>query len=241
MSAFGCFGVAAVTSLTYQNTTGVFGAEHQPREVVGRQLKALFDDFPIAAIKTGMLPTREVIEEVAAAVASRPAAPLLVDPVIRSTSGYDLIDDGASRALIEKLFPLASVVTPNIKEAEQLTGLQITDLHGLGHAAEAILAMGARAVLIKGGDRSGEEARDFLMDAEGSLLYSAKKIPSTNTHGTGCTLSSALACLLAMGYSLRQAVPVAKKYVVEAIRTAPGLGSGFGPLNHFPPEFGMEQ
>jgi hydroxymethylpyrimidine/phosphomethylpyrimidine kinase len=238
MSAFGCFGVAAVTSLTYQNTQGVFGAQHQSRAVVAEQLKALFDDFPIAAIKTGMLPTREVIEEVAAQIAARSIPHIVVDPVVRSTSGYDLIDDRALRVLIDKLFPLATVVTPNALEAERITGIAIKDSHTMAHAAEKILAFGARAVLIKGGDMVSEDAIDFLMDEDGALVYSEKKIPSTNTHGTGCTLSSALACLLSLGYPLREALPIAKKYIVEAIRTAPNLGSGYGPLNHFPPEFG---
>jgi hydroxymethylpyrimidine kinase/phosphomethylpyrimidine kinase len=240
MSAFGCYGVAAITSLTYQNTQGVYGAEHQAREVVAAQLKALFDDFSILAAKTGMLPTRQVIAEVAAQVAARRLPHLVVDPVVRSTSGYDLIDDDALKALLDELFPLASVVTPNAIEAERITGIAIKDSHSMAHAAERMLEMGAQAVLIKGGDLVSEEAVDFLLDTDGGLVYSEKKVPSTNTHGTGCTLSSALACLLAMGYSLREAVPIAKRYIVEAIRTAPNLGSGFGPVNHFPPEFGMQ-
>jgi hydroxymethylpyrimidine/phosphomethylpyrimidine kinase len=240
MSAFGCFGVAAITSLTYQNTQGVFGATHQTGVVVAEQLKALFADFKISAVKTGMLPTREVIEEVAQQLAANPLPHIVVDPVVRSTSGYDLIDDQALHILLEKMFPLASVVTPNVVEAERLTGIAIKDSHSMAHAAETILAMGAQAVLIKGGDLVSEDAIDFLLDEEGGLVFSTKKVSSTNTHGTGCTLSSALACLLAMGYSLREAVPIAKKYIVEAIRTAPNLGSGFGPVNHFPPEFGME-
>jgi hydroxymethylpyrimidine/phosphomethylpyrimidine kinase len=240
MSAFGCYGVAAITSLTYQNTQGVYGAAHQAKEVVRQQLISLFDDFQIAAIKTGMLPTAEVIEEVAGQLASRPRTQVVVDPVVRSTSGYDLIDDAALKLLIDRLFPLASVVTPNAVEAQRITGVAIKDAHSMAHAAEKILAMGAKAALIKGGDLVSEDAIDFLMDADGSMVYSAKKVQSTSTHGTGCTLSSALACLLALGYSLREALPIAKKYIVEAIRTAPEIGHGFGPLNHFPPEFGME-
>jgi hydroxymethylpyrimidine/phosphomethylpyrimidine kinase len=240
MSAFGCYGVAAITSLTFQNTQGVYGAAHQAKEVVSQQLSALFDDFYIAAIKTGMLPTSEVIEEVAVQIAARPLPHVVVDPVVRSTSGYDLIDDRALKGLTEKLFPLASVVTPNAVEAERITGITIKDAHSMAHAAEKMLAMGAKAVIIKGGDLVSEDAIDFLMDADGSMVYTAKKIPSTSTHGTGCTLSSALACLLPMGYSLREALPIAKKYIVEAIRTAPNIGHGHGPLNHFPPEFGME-
>jgi hydroxymethylpyrimidine kinase/phosphomethylpyrimidine kinase len=240
MSAFGCYGVAAITSLTFQNTQGVTGAAHQSKGVVAEQLKSLFDDFNIAAVKTGMLPTGEVIVEVAAQIASRAIPYLVVDPVVRSTSGYDLIDDEALKILIEKLFPLATVVTPNAVEAERITGIAIKDAHSMAHAAEKILALGAKAVVIKGGDITHEDAIDFLMDEDGSLLYTAKRVQSSNTHGTGCTLSSALSCLLPMGYALREALPIAKKYIVEAIRTAPDIGHGYGPLNHFPPEFGAE-
>jgi hydroxymethylpyrimidine kinase/phosphomethylpyrimidine kinase len=240
MSAFGCYGVAAITSLTYQNTQGVYGAAHQAADVVRQQLDALFDDFRIAAIKTGMLPTGEVIREVAEAISTRAIPYVIVDPVIRSTSGFDLIDDVALQILIEKLFPLASVVTPNAREAERISGIAVKDAHSMAHAAAKILTMGAKAVLIKGGDLVSEDAIDFLADADGSFVYTIKKIQSSNTHGTGCTLSSALACLLALGYSLREALPIAKKYIAEAIRTAPNIGQGFGPLNHFPPEFGME-
>jgi hydroxymethylpyrimidine/phosphomethylpyrimidine kinase len=240
MSAFGCYGVAAITSLTFQNTLGVTGATHQSKEVVAEQLTSLFDDFNIAAIKTGMLPTGEVIGEVAAQIASRAIPYLVVDPVVRSTSGYDLIDGVALKILIEKLFPLATVVTPNAVEAERITGIAIKDAPSMAHAAEKILALGAKAVIIKGGDLTSEEAIDFLMDEDGSLLYTAKRVQSSNTHGTGCTLSSALSCLLPLGYALREALPIAKRYIGEAIRTAPNIGHGYGPLNHFPPEFGAE-
>ncbi len=238
MSAFGCYGVAAITSLTIQNTQGVYGAAHQTAEMVVRQIDALFDDFDIAAIKTGMLPTQEIIEAVAALITRRRVAHLVVDPVVRSTSGYDLIDDGALTALMKNLFPLASVVTPNRVEAQRLTGVDINDEATLKKAAEMILSFGAPAVLVKGGDMPGEQATDLLMDASGATFFTEPRVPSKNTHGTGCTLSSALTCLLSLGYPLREALPVAKKYIVEAIRYAPKIGKGHGPLNHFPPEFG---
>lgn len=243
ISAFGCYGVAAITSLTYQNTQGVFGSASQTREVVAAQLRSLADDFSFDAIKTGMLPTREVIEEVADFLSSLRAAgrlpPLVVDPVVRSTSGYDLIDDDALQAMIKILFPLATVVTPNAVEAERITGIALKDRPAAEQAAAAILSLGVKSVLIKGGDQTGAEATDLFRDEVGVSLFSAKRIASTNTHGTGCTLSSALASLLALGYPLREAIPIAKTYLVEAIRTAPGLGKGHGPVNHFPPEFGM--
>jgi hydroxymethylpyrimidine kinase/phosphomethylpyrimidine kinase len=235
MSAFGCYGVAAITSITLQNTVGVFGAYHQTAEAVRGQLEPLFEDFEIAAVKTGMLPTEEVIREVAQAISSRAIPHVVIDPVVRSTSGYDLIDDYALGALISSLFPLASVVTPNLAEAERITGIRVEDRRSMREAAEAILALGPAAVLVKGGDMDDDAATDILLDAEGLATFSAERIRSNNTHGTGCTLASALACLLACGQTLRRSVPVAKGYVAEGIRFAPGLGHGHGPLNHFPP------
>jgi len=233
MSAFACYGVSAITSLTLQNTQGVFGAYHQTREVVRGQLEPLFDDFDIAAIKTGMLPTREVIEEVADAISSRSIKHIIVDPVVRSTSGYDLIDDRALAALIDLLFPLATVVTPNRAEAERITGIEIAGISQMESAARRICALGPGAVLIKGGDFNDERATDLLLDSSGVTTFSAARVNSTSTHGTGCTLSSALACLMAAGHTLGEAIPIAKQYVAEAIATAHGLGHGHGPLNHF--------
>jgi hydroxymethylpyrimidine/phosphomethylpyrimidine kinase len=131
--------------------------------------------------------------------------------------------------------PLAAGVTPNKVEAERIAGVEISDPESMKQAATKILSFGAKAVLVKGGDLA--TATDLLMDANGATFYSERWVPSKNTHGTGCTLSSALACLLGLGYPLREALPIAKKYIVEAIRQAPGLGKGHGPLNHFPPEF----
>lgn len=240
ISAFGCYGVAAVTSLTLQNTQGVFGAYHQKREAVRGQVAPLFDDFDIAAVKTGMLPGRDVIEEVADIIRAETVGRLVVDPVVRSTSGFDLIDDKALDALITLLFPLASVVTPNAAEAERITGIHIKDVAMMQKAAEAVFALGPRAVLIKGGDVQSETATDVLLDSTGCATFSAERVRSRNTHGTGCTLASALACMLARGFTLRDSIPVAKQYVYDAIRTAPRLGRGHGPLNHFPYEFDIK-
>ncbi|HXG68093.1 MAG TPA: bifunctional hydroxymethylpyrimidine kinase/phosphomethylpyrimidine kinase [Blastocatellia bacterium] len=237
ISAFGCYGVAAITSLTYQNTQEVFGASHQSGVAVVGQIKPLCNDFDIAAVKTGMLPTAEVIQAVASELGLKPAPFIVVDPVVRSTSGYDLIDDDALQALIEKIFPLAPVVTPNAAEAERIMGIRVHDRQTMEKAAENILALGPRAVLVKGGDLESDSAIDLLLDERGVEVFSSERVRSKNTHGTGCALSSALACLLARGYELREAIPIAKRYLVEAIRTAPGLGHGHGPLNHFPPGF----
>lgn len=234
ISAFDCYGVAAITSLTFQNTQGVFGAEHQSRHVVRSQIEPLFDDFEIAAIKTGMLPTAEIIEEVAAVISSSGVSHIVIDPVIRSTSGHDLIDGKALDALIGKLFPLASIVTPNALEAERITNIPISDLSSMREAAQALFALGPRSALVKGGDLDMDAATDLLIDADGFAANSARRLPSRNTHGTGCTLAAALACLLARGLCLREAIPIAKRYINEAIIAAPGLGRGHGPLNHFP-------
>jgi hydroxymethylpyrimidine kinase/phosphomethylpyrimidine kinase len=234
-AAFGCFGTAAITSLTYQNTVGVFGAAHQPAECLRAQLLPLIEDFQIAAVKTGMLPTRETIDVTAAAIAQFALPNVVVDPVIRSTSGYDLIDDVAMRYLIERLFPLADVITPNMAEAARLTGLTVTDVDSMKRAAERIrtfLREPGCAVLVKGGHLDGD-ATDVLLDDRGFHLFTTPKTPTRNTHGTGCTLSSAIAARLALGSEIPDAVEGAKNYLVEALRTAPDLGHGAGPLNHF--------
>lgn len=240
ISAFGCYAVSAVTSLTYQNTQGVYGAHNPSGEVIRAQIEPLFDDFDIAAVKTGMLPTEDIIETVADCLISKNVHHIVVDPVVRSTSGYDLIDDAALKSLIERLFPLASIVTPNAIEAERITGIKVKDQQSMTQAAERILALGPSAVLVKGGDMKGERVIDVLFDESGVEVFAGERIRSNNTHGTGCTLSSALASLLALDYEIRRAIEVARSYVVAGIRSAPGLGQGFGPLNHFPPEFKFE-
>jgi|ERR1041384_225028 hydroxymethylpyrimidine kinase/phosphomethylpyrimidine kinase len=234
IAAFNCYGVAAVTSVTFQNTSGVFGSFHQSGETVRRQMIALFDDFEIAAIKTGMLPTREIVAEVAAIIKAKSVPFIVVDPVMRSTSGFDLVQREAAEAMQTDLFPLASVVTPNLAEASFLSGEEIKDLADAQRSAQRILVGNPRAVLITGGDFVSDSATDLLIDEFGACSYVVDRIKSTNTHGTGCTLSSALACLLARGEHLRDAIPIAKRYIAEAILTGPGVGHGHGPLNHFP-------
>jgi hydroxymethylpyrimidine kinase/phosphomethylpyrimidine kinase len=249
-TAFDCFAVAAVTSLTFQNTVGVFGAAHQTAETVRAQVEPLIEDFSVACAKTGMLPTREIIAEVARLFRETNLPAPVVDPVVRSTSGYDLIDDEALAALVSQLLPLARVVTPNIPEAERITGLQIEDEEGMRRAASVMREMGARAVLVKGGHLKkrdeGSSVRDEpgqdtgraptaldLLDAEGHVtLYRGELIETTSTHGTGCTLSAAIAACLGRGLSLEKAVEAAKRFVTDAIRQAPRLGHGHGPIKH---------
>ncbi|MFN7949077.1 MAG: bifunctional hydroxymethylpyrimidine kinase/phosphomethylpyrimidine kinase [Blastocatellia bacterium] len=237
-AAFGCFGTAAITSLTAQNTVAVYGAYHQPPEIVRAQLEPVISDFEIAAVKTGMLPTREIIELTAEIITQHQLPNVIVDPVIRSTSGYDLIDDAATAALRERLLPLADVITPNMAEAERLTGLEVKNLEQMKVAARMIhesafqaQPAASRAVLVKGGHLD-DAAVDVLYDGRDFRLFQTAKLESRNTHGTGCTLSAAIAALLARGCDIPTATERAKTYVTEAIRTAPDLGHGAGPLNH---------
>lgn len=240
--AFGCFGVAAITSLTSQNTLAVYGATHQTAAGLRAQLDPVLEDFEIAAVKLGMLPNREIIECVAEVLERHAFPHVVLDPVIRSTSGYDLIDDAALAALQERLLPLADIITPNLPEAERLTGLKVTDLASMRQAGVLIRAQAANstapsanhrkhAVLVKGGHLP-EEAVDVLDDGQTVRHLHAPKLATRNTHGTGCTLSAAIAAALADGAELFEAVQRAKRYVSAAIRQAPDLGHGAGPLNH---------
>jgi hydroxymethylpyrimidine/phosphomethylpyrimidine kinase len=233
-SAFGCFPAAVVTSLTFQNTQGVYGAVNQDAASVRGQFDPIADDYKIAAVKTGMLPTREVISEVAALITQRGLRNFVVDPVVRSTSGYDLIDDEALRALIEHLFPLATLVTPNVPETERITGIELKTAEDVDRAARMIQSMGANNVLIKGGHALGEQgstATDYLFAGAELRMLSAELIDSTATHGTGCVLSAAITANLALGKTLGEAVAIGKDFVTEGIRSAPTLGKGNSPVN----------
>jgi hydroxymethylpyrimidine/phosphomethylpyrimidine kinase len=232
-TAFGCFATAAVASLTFQNTTGVFGATHQTAADVRAQVLPVVEDFQVAGVKTGMLPTREVISEVARLLRETNLREVgaIVDPVVRSTSDFDLIDDAALAALKSELLPLARLVTPNLPEAERITGLEIKTEADMRRAAALMREMGARAVLVKGGHLTGDAVD--LLDEEGRVeLFRAPRIETNATHGTGCTLAAAIAACLARGMNLTHAVGAAKRFVTEAIRRSPQLGRGFSPVNH---------
>lgn len=234
-AAFGCFGAAAVTSLTSQNTLAVYASYHQSAEVVRAQIEPVLEDFDISAIKLGMLPTLEVIDGVADLIEAHRLPHVVLDPVIRSTSGYDLIDDRAAARLRDRLMPLAEVVTPNLAEAERLTGMRTQTFAEMEAAGRRLCEMGARAVLVKGGhmlNESADEAVDLLVDDRGVQKFASTRVRTQNTHGTGCTLSSAIAAMLARGAQLPEAVSRAKQYLVEALRAAPPIGRGAGPLNH---------
>lgn len=230
-SRFGCFAAATVTSVTFQNTTGVFGAVHQTADSVRRQIEAVLDDYEVAAVKTGMLPTREIIEVVGELISERQLKNVVVDPVVRSTSGFDLIDDEALQALISHLFPLADVVTPNLPEAERIARMSIRSDADTREAASLMQRVGATNVLIKGGHIESQKARDHLFAGDELHTFEADFIDTTATHGTGCTLAAAIAANLGLGHTLIEAVATAKDFVTEAIRTAPHLGHGNSPIN----------
>jgi len=241
-AAMGCFGTAAVTSLTFQNTVAVYGASHQTAEALRAQIEPVIDDFKIAAVKIGMTPTRELIEVVAEIIEKKRLPNVVVDTVIRSTSGYDLLDAEAIGFLIERLLPLADVITPNMAEAERLTGSEVKDLDGMKRAAERIHEMSAapksrrtsrRAALVKGGHLK-DEATDVLFDGREFHIFKAPKIETRDAHGTGCSLSAAIAALLARGCQIPEAVARAKQYLSEILRAVPDIGHGARPLNHFP-------
>ncbi len=228
---FGCFATAVVASVTFQNTQAVFGAVHQSGTSVKRQLDPIFDDYSVAAAKTGMLPTRSVIDRVASVFKDRELRNYVLDPVVRSTSGYDLIDDTALKAMVKRLFPLATVVTPNIPEAERITGMRIRNEKNVIAAGKRMLGLGATAVLIKGGHLGGDVARDHLFTADGHETFDSERIETKSTHGTGCILAAAITANLALGKNLSEAVRIAKDTVHDAIRSAPGLGKGNSPIN----------
>ena len=228
---FGCFGTAAITSLTFQNTKGVFGAESQSPRVVSEQIKAVLDDTPPLALKTGMLPDSGVIERVVETLEG--IENIVVDPVVRSTSGFDLIDDEALESLVKILIPRSTLVTPNIQEAERIVGYDLNSTDELRKAGDDILKLGAANVLIKGGHGDGGEAVDHLFTRDDEHWFRAPRIETKSTHGTGCTLSAAIAANLAKGNSLLDSIKISKNYIQEAIKTSPNIGDGNPAVNHW--------
>jgi len=231
-SAFRVFGMSVITAVTAQNSVGVQGVESLPPAFVARQLQSVLEDFGADAAKCGMLSTAPIIEAVAAALAERPVDRLVVDPVMVAKSGDPLLQPDARAALIGRILPLALVVTPNLPEAEALTGMPVTTRAEMEEAARRIHAMGPRNVLVKGGHLKGE-AVDLLWTGRALTAFSAPRIDSINTHGTGCTLSAAIASGLALGRPLAEAVREGKAYVTRAIQEGFQAGRGVGQLRHF--------
>ena len=231
VTMMGGFAATAITALTIQNTLGVHGVHPVPLDVIAAQADAVLDDIGTDAVKTGMLGSVEVVRCVAE-ILDRAGAPAVVDPVMIAKGGHPLLPDAAVQAVRSLMIPRAALLTPNAPEAEALTGVPVADLDGQRRAGEALLAMGARAVLMKGGHVPGETVIDLLLTPGGETLLEGERVDTRHTHGTGCTLASACAAGLAKGLPLEAAVAEAWAYVAEAIRRAPGLGQGHGPLDH---------
>ena len=231
VTMMGGFAATAITALTIQNTLGVHGVHPVPLEVIAAQADAVLDDIGTDAVKTGMLGSVEVVRCVAE-ILDRAGAPTVVDPVMIAKGGSPLLAEDAVAAVRELMVPRAALLTPNAPEAEALTGIAVADLDGQRRAGEALLKLGAGAVLMKGGHVPGETVVDLLMTPRGETLLEGPRIETRHTHGTGCTLASACAAGIAKGLPLEQAVAEAWAYVAEAIRQAPGLGGGHGPLDH---------
>jgi hydroxymethylpyrimidine/phosphomethylpyrimidine kinase len=227
---FGVYGEAVVTLVTVQNTCGVERVEYLPADLVTAQIRGVIGDIPPAAAKTGALGKREVIEAVAD-MAVDFHFPLVVDPVLLSKNGAPLVSPDAIEALKTRLLPHAFLLTPNLQEAGILSGVQVCDVPSMRAAAEKLSALGARAVLVKGGHLTGD-AIDILFYDGKWLEFPAARIETRHTHGTGCTFSAAITALLATGHDLPAAVGKAKQYISEAIRSSPALGGGAGPVNH---------
>lgn len=235
-SALGCYGMCAITALTAQNTLGVRGIESVPPAFVKEQILAVLGDIPPAAIKIGMVYSPKLVEAITEALLLYPQIPVIFDPVMISTSGHRLIEEETVSCIVKNLFPLATLITPNMDEASLLAGIQISTVSHMQVAGEKIMATGCNAILLKGGHLASEELTSVLLRKnEEPLFFTSGKITTKNTHGSGCTLSSAIACFVAQGKTLQQAVGLAETYVHHAIQhgSAVTTGNGNGPLNHF--------
>lgn len=230
---FRVFGTSAITAVTAQNTRGVQGWVALPVAMIEAQIDAVAGDLRPAATKTGMLADASIVEAVAAAVRRHALAPLVVDPVMVSASGDALLERDAVAALRARLIPLATLVTPNLDEAEMLVGETVRDVEAMERAGRVLVARGATAALIKGGHLIGDAAIDVLVHGDRVRVFTHPRLDTRHTHGTGCTLSSAITALLALGNELDSAVEQSIDWVHRAIASAPDLGSGQGPLNHW--------
>jgi hydroxymethylpyrimidine/phosphomethylpyrimidine kinase len=232
---FGVFGTSVIVALTAQNTVGVRAVEAVPEAMVRAQIIALAEDLPPAAVKTGMLAESGLVRQVARAIRENGWAPLVVDPVMVATSGARLLSTAAEDVIREDLIPLAALVTPNLDEAAILTGRMVHDPPTMERAGTTLLRFGAGAALIKGGHLAGDEITDVLVTPDGIRHFTHPKIDTNSVHGTGCTLSAAITAGFALGWPLEAAVANGLDFVHRAIEEAPGLGGGFGPLNHTVP------
>lgn len=233
VSALNGYAMTAIAALTAQNTTGVYGVVPVDPAFVALQMKVVLEDIGADAVKVGMLANSAVIEAVAGEYETRAVnVPLVVDPVMIAKSGHFLLEPDAVLTLRKRLLPLAEIVTPNLPEAEALTDIPVRTLDDMRRAAALIRTFGPKAVLLKGGHLEGERLSDLLLTEDGEVVFQGARLHTPHTHGTGCTLASAIATGIAQGMTVRDAVARARAYVEQAILTAPGLGHGHGPLNH---------
>ena len=233
VTALGCFAATAITALTSQNTKGVFDVLDIPTSFLRQQMTVVLEDIGADVIKTGMLHNVGVIRTISDTIEDLGGSPsLVVDPVMVAKGGHSLLQSSAVDALKNELIRMADVLTPNIPEAEVLTGIEITSVDDMRRAGEYLLNIGPKSVLIKGGHLTDDTLTDILLTGSAVTLYSSPRLKTVHTHGTGCTLASAVAAGIAQGLEVQIATERARRYVFEAIRTAPGLGAGHGPLNH---------
>lgn len=231
-SALGVYGMSVLTSITAQNTIGVQGVHDLPPDFVGLQIDSVMQDIGADAVKTGMLSNAQIIKIVSKKIREYQVRNLVIDPVMIAKGGDRLLREDAVKELKEDLIPLAMVITPNFSEAEVLSGLRIQNIEDMKEAAREIYKLGAKNVLVKGGHLLSKEAIDLLYNGKTFSEFKAERIDTKNTHGTGCTLSSAIAAELAKGKKIEEAVDIAKKYITLAIKHSLDLGHGHGPLNH---------
>lgn len=231
-SANGTYGMSVITAITAQNTQGVFDVQDINPSAIEHQIEAIFDDIRVDAVKIGMVSRPETIEIIAETLKKYPLPPLVIDPVMISKSGYDLLQPEAKKALIKILLPMATLITPNLPEAEVIVGYKIDTIELMQKAALDLHKLGCKYVLVKGGHLEND-ATDVLYDGAQFHLLHSKRLETINTHGTGCTLSSAIAANLAKGISVKEAVEAAKAYITEAITHGFKLGHGVGPVHHF--------
>ncbi|MGB0907036.1 MAG: bifunctional hydroxymethylpyrimidine kinase/phosphomethylpyrimidine kinase [Maricaulaceae bacterium] len=230
-AAFGAYSSTAITAVTAQNTLGVQQIEMMPPELVRAQIQSVMSDIGADVIKIGMLGSVEIVNIVAEEI-DKANAYIILDPVMVATSGDALFEGDVVAAMKEKLVPLCDVITPNVPEAALLTGIEVNDIDDMSKAGDALLAMGAYAAVMKGGHLKGKSMIDVLVSEDGAQIMSGPRLHSRHTHGTGCTLASAIAAGMALGQPLEAAVQLARDFVFEGIRTAPKFGAGNGPLNH---------
>lgn len=233
-SAHEVFGMSIITAVTAQNTKGVFAIQDISPDIIQKQIEVIFEDIDVDGIKIGMVSQIDTIEAIAKALSQYPIKNVVLDPVMVSKSGFHLLQAKSKDALIKQLLPIATIVTPNLPEAEVITGLKVETIKEMEEAAKIIYQMGPKYILMKGGHLEGD-AMDILYDGKEFTYYNVARIHTNNTHGTGCTLSAAIAANLGKGFTAEESVNKAKDYITTAIEKSFSIGQGVGPVHHFHP------